>query len=272
MASLDAPSQPINSQKAPSPVRYLETTEAYDLWSEVYDTDGNFLQALDTIEMRTLLPKFLSLLSMPRTWKLVDVGCGTGRNTLQLLRLRSAGSTVVGLEPSAKMLDIARQRCTTELNVDDPSTEPIRVHFEKYDLLKNHDTPPIALNADGIISTLVLEHVPIKTFFGAASKMLKPGGILLVTNMHSEMGGISQAGFMDPKTGEKVRPTSYAHRIEDVVSGAEGQGFRVASEVLERSVDERLSNDLGPRARKWIGVKVWFGICFRKLAEECRKD
>lgn len=268
MASLARPSQAINTKKAPSPVQYLETIEAYDLWSEVYDTDGNFLQALDTIEMRTLLPKFMSLLPtpMPQPWKLVDVGCGTGRNTLQLMRL--ARSTVIGLEPSEKMLEIARQRCTTSPNAGDPSTEPIRVHFEKYDLLNNNDTPPIALNADGIISTLVLEHVPIQKFFAAASKMLKPGGILLVTNMHSEMGGISQAGFVDPKTGVKIRPTSYAHRVEDVVKGAEGQGFKVANDVLERSVDERLSVDLGPRARKWIGVKVWFGICFRKMAEE----
>jgi len=247
----------------------METTEAYDLWSEVYDTDGNFLQALDTIEMRTLLPEFLSLLPTPQPWKLVDIGCGTGRNTLQLLRL--AGSTVVGLELSTKMLEIARQRCTTELNAGDPSAEPVSVHFEKYDLLNENNAPRIASNADGTISTLVLEHVPIQTFFAAAFKMLKPGGILLVTNMHSEMGSISQAGFVDPKTGEKIRPTSYAHRIEDVVSGAEGQGFEVANKVSERSVDEQLSDSLGPRARKWIGVKVWFGICFRKVAEERRR-
>lgn len=87
--------------------------------------------------------------------------------------------------------------------------------------------------------------------------------MLLVTNMHEEMGGISQAGFVDPMTGEKVRPTSYAHSVGDVVRQGKRWGFEVVGNVLERRVDESMVEALGPRARKWVGVKVWFGICFR---------
>ena len=94
--------------------------------------------------------------------------------------------------------------------------------------------------------------------------MLKPGGLALVTNMHSDMGRMSQAGFVDPKTGEKVRPQSYAHTFGDVVEEARKQGFEVVGEVLERTVDEETSEILGVRAKKWVGVKVWFGACFRK--------
>jgi cyclopropane fatty-acyl-phospholipid synthase-like methyltransferase len=139
-----------------------------------------------------------------------------------------------------------------------------QVEFEVYDLLRDNEMPLSAVNAVAVISTLVIEHIPIETFFAAASMILKPGGTFLVTNMHSEMGGISQAGFVDPKTGEKIRPHSYAHRLEDVVNVAEKHGFQVIDEPLERSVDERTSEQLGPRAKKWIGVTVWFGVCFRK--------
>ena len=266
MAALNVPPQSTSGKKSPSPVRYLDTTAAYDLWSEVYDTDGNFLQALDTVEMRTLLPKFCSQIAKPPPWHLVDVGCGTGRNTLQLINCYGS-TTVVGLEPSPKMLEIARKRCMTELNTGSPTAAMTQIKFEKYDMLTD-DVPTVASNADGIISTLVLEHVPIPTFFAAVSKMLKPGGVLLLTNMHPEMGGISQAGFIDPKTGEKIRPTSYAHTVADVVSEAEKSGFDLVDQVLERAVDERLSEELGPRARKWVGVTVWFGICFRKKAAD----
>jgi cyclopropane fatty-acyl-phospholipid synthase-like methyltransferase len=110
----------------------------------------------------------------------------------------------------------------------------------------------------------MLEHIPLFEFFQTVSQVLNPGGLALVTNMHSEMGGRSQAGFVDPKTGEKVRPQSYAHTLEDVIGEAREQGFEVVGEVLERAVDEKTSEVLGVRARKWIGVKVWFGVCFQK--------
>jgi ubiquinone/menaquinone biosynthesis C-methylase UbiE len=229
-------------------IRYLDTTAAYDRWAEVYDTDGNFLQALDSLEMKSLLPKFLAQISAPQPWTLVDLGCGTGRNTAALLAVPEA--TVVGLDASPQMLKVANSRLESD-----------RLRLDVFDLLKG---PPPAMEAHAVISTLVLEHIPIDTFFRAAAGMLRAGGKLLVTNMHAEMGGISQAGFVDPSTGEKIRPVSYAHRLEDVISGAKGCGFQVIGEHLERSVDKALSERLGPRAKKWVGVTVWFGIMFSK--------
>jgi 2-polyprenyl-3-methyl-5-hydroxy-6-metoxy-1,4-benzoquinol methylase len=247
-----SPNIPPSKNGAASPsIRYLDTTAAYDLWASVYDTDGNFLQALDSIEMRSLLPKFLAQISTPQPWKLVDLGCGTGRNTAALLSVPNAN--IVGLDASPKMLKVARSR----LDKSD------RLRLDVFDLLA---ASPPALNADAVISTLVLEHVPIDAFFKAAAEMLRPGGRLLVTNMNAEMGSISQAGFVDSKTGDKIRPKSYAHRLEDVVSGAKECGFKIAGEPLERSVDEATSEKLGPRAKKWIGVTVWFGIMFSKTA------
>jgi ubiquinone/menaquinone biosynthesis C-methylase UbiE len=262
MASVDSSTKAASSNSVPSRIRYLETTAAYDLWSEVYDTDGNFLQALDDLEMQALLPRLLSQITNPQPWKLVDMGCGTGRNTLKLLPL--PGSTVIGLDASPKMLEIAKGRAESEMHAHQQDHRAKQVEFEIYDLLRDNSMPTSAANADAVISTLVLEHVPIGTFFAAASRMLKRGGSFLVTNMHSEMGGISQAGFVDPKTGDKIRPQSYAHRLEDVVNEAKQYGFGVVGEPLERAVDQRTSELLGPRAKKWIGVMVWFGVCFRK--------
>ena len=266
MASLNSSVQVASSGKSPSPIQYLETTAAYDLWSEVYDTDGNFLQALDNLEMHTLLPRFLSKIATPQPWKLVDMGCGTGRTTLKLLHL--PGSTIVGLDASPKMLDIAKGRVEEEMKTQTPNQKAALVEFGVHDLLRDTEMPTSAMNADAMIATLVLEHVPIETFFAAASRILKPGGTFLVTNMHSEMGGISQAGFVDPKTGVKIRPQSYAHPVEDVVKGAEKHGFELVGEPLERAVDERTSEALGPRAKKWIGVTVWFGMCFCKTSRD----
>ena len=239
-------------------VRYLSTSQAYDLWSAVYDTDGNFLQALDTIEMKTLLPRMLNILNSgatPQPWKLVDLGCGTGRNTAALLEVKGA-SSVVGLDVSPGMLEVARNR------LENFHAER-RLQLEVFDVIQDPNPPEAAYLADAVVSTRVIEHIPAEAFFAAAGKILKPGGILLLTNMHSEMGEISQAGFVDPKTGAKIRPTSYSHTTADVETAAANHRFELLGPIDERAVDPSMVAMLGERSEKWVGVTVWFGGIFR---------
>lgn len=256
---------------------------------QVYDTDGNFLQALDTIEMREMLPRFMSLVlsmdpqpgseglggeSKTSSLNLVDLGCGTGRNTLQLIKAAPARARVTGLDASQGMLDVATVTIQNEITSGDEERE--RATLGIYDLLSScPQSLPTALEGQvsGIISTLVLEHIPLDKFFYGAARLIKPGGYLLVTNMHAEMGAISQAGVVDAKTGAKIRPTSYAHEVRDVLAAAGMAGFEVVGldeseeKVRERRVNERMVEGLGERGKKWVGVMVWFGVCFRMRSE-----
>ncbi|KAJ5729117.1 uncharacterized protein N7483_003625 [Penicillium malachiteum] len=288
----EQPSQASSSSNAQS-IEYIDTVDAYDKWAEIYDTDGNFLQRLDTIEMRTLLPQFLNRVNArfhgTDPFKLVDLGCGTGRNTIQLLEAVSAceknqktstqvthrpSVEVIGVDASAGMLEVARtaiQSATRELNSTTVSLGTLNLLQTISD--KSQLPESLQDGAVGVISTLVLEHIPLKAFFKAASAIMRPGAYFLVTNMHAQMGSLSQAGFTDPGTGVKIRPTSYCHSIADVLAAAAEAGFQVepleeecgGGEVLERTVDEELSGILGVRATKWIGIQVWFGVCFSKV-------
>ncbi|KAJ5950480.1 uncharacterized protein N7479_008893 [Penicillium vulpinum] len=281
---------PENSQKT----QYVDTVEAYDKWAEVYDTDGNFLQRLDTIEMRSLLPRFIDRVSKrfqpeseseseikTKTTRptLVDLGCGTGRNTIQLLSALSTANkassfSVIGLDASRGMLDVART--ATREYAAKSATQIPEIELGILDLLQPEVSKtqlPSGLyetGAVGVISTLVLEHIPLEQFFAAAAEIMRSGAYLLVTNMHAEMGMRSQAGFTDER-GVKVRPTSYCHDIPDVLAAARGAGFEVedvvgagADGVIVRGVDGELGDVLGARAKKWVGVRVWFGVCFVK--------
>ncbi|KAK7755532.1 hypothetical protein SLS62_002466 [Diatrype stigma] len=316
------------SASAPAAVCYLPTSEAYDRWSAVYDTDGNFLQKIDDIEMqKTLLPRLLAELRRRRGIRnphgqqqqqrgavVVDLGCGTGRNTALLLSPPATDvvGEVVALDASRGMLDVARERLSSFSSTSSRSspggkeraqkpgeeeeegrTQPPRLHFEHHDLLAAATPPACALGtADAVISTLVVEHVPLRAFFAHAAAMLRPGGggVLLLTNMHADMGRLSQAGFVDASTGVKVRPTSYAHTVAEVVAEAARWGFRVLEEgpmerggrggegeegkgggewkgdvrgVKEVRVNEDMVEILGTRSRKWVGVTCWFGCLFK---------
>ena len=111
---------------------------------------------------------------------------------------------------------------------------------------------------DAALSTLVLEHVPLRAFFAYCAHILRPGGSLLVTNMAEDMGRVSQAGFKDPETGVKIRPTSFTHGIEETVKEAYTHGFTIQGDVQERDVrsEDIETLGLGERGKKWIGVKV----------------
>ena len=239
--------------------RYLSTTEAYDLWASVYDSDGNFLQKLDDIEIKELLPLMLSEIKSPKP-KIVDLGCGTGRNTAALLGIE--GAEIVALDASPRMLEVAKARLE---ELSKQSASQPRLHFEVFDLISSGESPAAALTADAIVSTLVLEHIPADVFFKHVAQMLKPGGILLLTNMHAEMGGLSQAGFVDPTTGSKIRPVSYNHSVEDTIAEAKKAGLVPMGKIEERAVDDGLTENLGERSKKWVGVKCWFGGLFRRV-------
>lgn len=271
-ASLQAMPPP---PKPSTPVQHLPTQETYDQWASVYDTDGNMLQAIDDAELSTLLPAFLSTVlpstSSPSDLHLLDLGCGTGRNTAKLLLHPYAAGTrahITGLDFSSGMLSIAAQKLTPLT----PSSCTLRL--ERADCFPSASSPaasplPVlpfsAAHAfDAVLSTLVLEHVPLHAFFATLAALVRPGGRALVTNMHSDMGAVSQAGFVNGE-GIKVRGESYAHTPEESVGAAEGAGF-VVERVVERGVEpgDVESGIVGKRGNKWIGVKVWYGMVVRK--------
>lgn len=79
-------------------VRTLPTRDAYDLWSEVFDRDGNPLIALEERHIDALIGPVAGL-------TVADGGCGTGRHAI---RLAAAGARVTALDFSPGMLAAAQ--------------------------------------------------------------------------------------------------------------------------------------------------------------------
>ncbi|KAL8750620.1 MAG: hypothetical protein Q9199_006949 [Rusavskia elegans] len=250
----ETPKQPI----------YKPTVEAYNQWAATYDSDGNFLQILDSLMMDKIIPYLFDVL--PHAPKLIELGCGTGRNTVRLQSV--PGARIWALDNSHGMLEIAMGRCRSiRESLPDPNKAE-SLEFASRDILSFHENESTwdpMKNADAIISTLVLEHIPLDQFFMVCSKLLRPGGHLLCTNMHSDMGAISQAGFVDPVTGSKVRPLSYAHTVQELLTCASTWDFTLLWGPVERKVETSDLVELGDRGRKWVGINAWFGVILKRL-------
>ena len=119
-------------------------------------------------------------------------------------------------------------------------------------------------SANAVISTLVLEHIPLDAYFATLSTLVLPGGMALITNMHADMGRVSQAGFVNAQ-GVKIRGKSFAHTVGETVNAAKKAGFAVIITKERKMTKEDIESGMvGERGRKWVGVNVWYGILLEK--------
>jgi len=271
--------QPTTAPQKPStPVQHIPTQAAYDQWAAIYDTDGNMLQAIDDLELQTLLPDFLSQVNSStateQELRVLDLGCGTGRNTEKLVRYdwNRKSVEVTGLDFSQGMLDVAAKKLSPLLQEKDQ--QGVRSRLECCDCfptVDNSSASPLPAVSNlrpvhAVTSTLVLEHIPLKDYFATLAALLLPGGTALVTNMHADMGRVSQAGFVNAD-GVKVRGSSYVYTVEETAAVAKTAGLEVVS-VNEREMrkEDVEGGAVGERGWKWVGTKVWFGMVFSKAS------
>jgi SAM-dependent methyltransferase len=235
------------------------------------------LQAIDGLELSILLPKFLAQVkssTAPPEISVLDLGCGTGRNTAKLLTYPWPARTpirITGLDFSSAMLDIAAKKLSSVAN-DSAKERVLQLECcDCFPTASNRSASPFPAvtglkQQDAIISTLVLEHIPLSSFFATLSSLLVPSSLALLTNMHADMGQRSQAGFVNAD-GVKVRGESYIYTVEETVQAAQEAGFEVV-DVREREVRraDMEGGFVGKRGWKWVGIKVWFAVVLRKGA------
>jgi ubiquinone/menaquinone biosynthesis C-methylase UbiE len=195
------------------PYTKSDIAAAYNDWAETYDIVQNPTRDLAAQALRQ---SGLNLAG--RT--IVEVGCGTGRNTEWLARPDAGATAIVSLDFSEGMLKRARER------VRDP-----RVRFVQQDV---RDTWSLRnATADIVIIMLVLEHIEhLEPIFAEAARTLKTGGEVVIFELHPArqlMG--KQARFTNTRTGENTRVTAFLHQTADYHNAAFFSGFELVREV-----------------------------------------
>jgi malonyl-CoA O-methyltransferase len=183
-----------------------EIEQAYDAWSQVYDSDRNATRDLDALALGA---QSLQL----EDADVLELGCGTGKNTGWLAtRARS----VLALDFSEGMLARARARITSD-----------RVTFLRHDLRRTWPAADAAF--DVAVIDLVLEHIDrLQPIFAEAARVLRPGGRLFVCELHPfrQLGG-SQAQFVAPGATEPRRVRAYRHTVADFLNAGVAAGLHL---------------------------------------------
>jgi ubiquinone/menaquinone biosynthesis C-methylase UbiE len=180
---------------------------AYDRWAESYDAQDNPLVAMTTIAMRTWTPAVGA--------RVLEVGCGTGRNADFFLARGAAG--YVGLDASPNMLARARAR------------ELPRCTFVEIDF--NSPWPLPSSSQDVVLFCLALEHVArLDAPFREAARVLRSGGELRAYELHAELheGGF-RAHFRDGD--REIALPSFAHDAADFARSFAATSFVAASSI-----------------------------------------
>lgn len=199
--------------------REVSAVEGYDAMAPTYDLGTNPLIVVEEPHVEAILR------SIPIT-NALDVGTGTGRHALKLAQ---SGGHVIGIDQSAEMLRVARQKAKAH-------NLPIRFVSASLDAA----LPFASQQFDFVICALVLTHVAqLTAVMREFYRVLRPGGHVLITDFHPDT--VLKLGWRtscSPRPGVTFTLPNLPHTRSDYLDAITDAGF-----TFKRSIDV-LAGDL----------------------------
>lgn len=196
----------------------MNTEQAYNLWSAQYDSNENKTRDLEGEALKVTLAGYAFR-------SVLEIGCGTGKNTGTLLDL---AEQVRAVDLSEEMLRIAREKISSS-----------RAEFLRGDLTGAWDFA--GEQYELITFSLVLEHIEdLGPVFKKAAGALAAGGMVYAGELHpfKQYHG-SKARFDTPK-GVQVVPC-FTHHVSDFTQAAEESGLEILTLKEFFDADDRSS-------------------------------
>lgn len=180
----------------------MSIQKAYDDWSETYDTDENLTRDLDQKVTR----KTLSNMHFD---SILEIGCGTGKNTVFLAQI---GNTVHAVDFSEGMIQKAKEKVKAE-----------NVHFSMMDITQKWNVEDQSF--DLVVCNLVLEHIENLPFiFTQTAQVLKENGRLFINELHpfKQYEG-KKAKFHRHR--ETIEVEAFVHHISEFLDAGRKNGL-----------------------------------------------
>jgi ubiquinone/menaquinone biosynthesis C-methylase UbiE len=182
----------------------MNIQNAYNEWSEIYDSNANLTRDLDQkITRETLANQHFE--------SILEIGCGTGKNTAFLVQI---GESVHALDFSQGMIEKAKQKVKTG-----------NIRFSVADLTKRWPCENEAY--DLITCNLVLEHIQDLThIFSEAARTLRPNGKFFINELHPFRQYLGTKARFE-QNEEIIEVEAFTHNISDFTNAATTNGFRL---------------------------------------------
>lgn len=182
----------------------MNVQQAYNAWSETYDTVENKTRDLEARAIRVSVAG--------SDLDILEIGCGTGKNTEYL---QTIAKSVTAVDFSEDMLVMASMKNWAG-----------NVAFQRLDLRENWNLPDGSY--DLITCSLALEHIEnIDFVFSEANRVLRTGGRFYFGELHpfKQYQG-SKARF---ETGAGVFELEcFVHHVAEFFAAAANNNFAVA--------------------------------------------
>jgi demethylmenaquinone methyltransferase/2-methoxy-6-polyprenyl-1,4-benzoquinol methylase/phosphoethanolamine N-methyltransferase len=133
----------------------------------------------------------LELVEVDPGMRILDVGCGTGSLTIEAKQKMEGEGTVVGIDPSSNMINLAQQKAEkegVEIDFQVGVIEKIDFPDDKFDL---------------VLSSLMMHHLPDElkeSGLQEIHRVLKPNGTLLIVEL--DPGAFSLATLIHGHTSQ----------------------------------------------------------------------
>jgi SAM-dependent methyltransferase len=203
------------------PVPEVAVREGYASWVETYDAMPNPLIQVEEPVIREMLDR-------TPPGRALDAACGTGRWAVEL---HSRGHSVVGIDETPEMLDVARQKLPQgDFRVGRLESLPL-------------DTASVDL----AICALALAHCadlgpPIREL----ARVLRPGGRLVASELHPLNAILGGGAIFATTNGGYALVRGHAYGHGDYVSAFVAAGFEVAGCIEPTWREEHLRAIAGP--------------------------
>ncbi len=182
--------------------RGMNVREAYQEWSQQYDTNQNKTRDLEATALRSVLSKL-------ELNKVLEFGCGTGKNTVWF---EQNAKEILSADFSEAMIAKATEKIKSP-----------KVQFTIADINKAWDFTN--LEFDLISFSLVLEHIEnLDVVFSKIDKITQTGSKVYIGELHpfKQYAG-SKARYSTPEGEQLV--TCYTHNVSDFIHAANKYGF-----------------------------------------------
>ena len=204
----------------------MSIEKAYNLWSKQYDTNDNKTRDLEALVTRNTLAYF-------EFDNVLELGCGTGKNTQWLL---TKAKSIVALDFSEGMLAKAKAK------INDDKVTFIKTNLINDWNLKNN-------YFDLITCSLTLEHIEnLNIVFKQAHYKLKKGGLFFISELHPFKQYLgSKARFETENSIQELE--IFVHHISDYLESASNFSFELV--VMNEWFDNKLENEV-PRLISFV--------------------